>query len=190
MIYEEDGQEQQEARQAGNEEVEVQEGQEVNQCFVFFTLYKRRRISLRAIRRCNGLAYRSAIVWIIAKLGRCDMVHVCIGDGRAVLDAALEGPRFFESISFSLKFPRLAWCILVPVKSRIRLEIAENRGPISILKTFLRRLTNGRTQSNDCVSLASEILNDAGVYVPRSIVTPGQLWDHLRGLGHELIEMS
>jgi hypothetical protein len=190
LKHEEDGQEEQQEAREGRDEEARQEEEEVRQCFVFFTLYKRRRITLRAIRRCRGLAYRSIIIWIVAKLGRCDMVHICIGDGCAVLDATIEGPRFFESTAFSLKFPRLAWCILVPTKSRIRLEIAENRGPISVIRTFIRHFTGGRTESNDCVSLASEILNDAGVHVPRNIVTPGQLWDHLRARGHELIEMS
>jgi hypothetical protein len=162
----------------------------LHNCYVFFVAYRKRRISWRAIKRCKGLAKRSLIVWLIATIGRSHFVHVCVGSSDVVLDQMIDGPRFYATALFCMKYPRLAWCYEIKCPRKPDIGLAENCGPVKITRTLARRATRGLISSNDCVSTTSDILRDAGINIPKSVVTPDQLWDHLRSQGHELIEMD
>lgn len=161
-----------------------------NTCYVFFVTYRKRRITWRAIRKFKGLAYRSFIIWLIATLGRCELVHVCIADNRVVLDQTLFGPKYYDTLAFCLKYPRLAWCFEFKTPAPINVELAADLGPVKCLRTIIRRLTFGLVKSNDCVTSTCMVLRDAGMDVPKGIITPGHLWDYLRSQGHKQIEMD
>lgn len=158
-------------------------------CFVFFVA--KRTKPIRSITSLGWrLAFRAGLVETIALLGQSDLVHVCIGDGRAVLDQSLRGPRYFEATTFAMNFPRLQWAFVVPTRKPVDMDAAHHFGPISPLKTIIRWFTGGLTRSNDCVSATVAVLASGGVRVPRSIVTPIQLFTWMMRSRFELIVME
>jgi len=138
----------------------------------------------------KGLLYRSFVVWLIAVLGRSQLIHVCIADNRVTLDQTITGPRFYDTLAFTLQYPRLAWCFELKTPRPIRTELASSLGPVRVIRTIVRRLTGGAIESNDCVTATAMVLRDAGVPVPHNVITPCQLWDYLRSAGHTMIDLQ
>lgn len=137
-------------------------------------------------------------------LTRCDLDHVSIASRGVVLDPhMLWGDTLYPEIPYVKAHNHLAWMIEVPCVTttydqRGGLWQVCHKPPPSLnrdvrsktpMRAFVRWLTGGRTYSRDCVTRVVGVLEEAGHTAPRWVVTPDQLYDWLRGEGHEQHEL-
>lgn len=78
------------------------------------------------------------------------------------------------------------WSIKVPARRWPDLNRYDDPTPKKLWRYALRWADPELYPFEDCTTKVCRMLIEAGVYVPDSIVTPGDLFDFLRGEGHEL----
>lgn len=78
------------------------------------------------------------------------------------------------------------WSIKVPARRWPDLNRYDDPAPKSKWRIALRWADPELYPYEDCVTKVCRMLTEAGVYVPDNVVTPGDLFDFLRGEGHDL----
>lgn len=125
---------------------------------------------------------------LIRTLGRSEWCHVYIGNHEETLVFARDGDRVWPTPLFVGRFPRLSWMVTVPCGKPVELKRRYKR--FSPWPTALRYFTGIPIPTNDCVQRTSRLLQTGGVYVPRAVCTPSQLWDWFRSQGFTFIDMT
>lgn len=168
----------------------------MSKIWVFFVGYRKRhhgwRSFLRLLMRRPSLAYAFFCAWATSKLSRSDLIHVAISDTKVVLDPGIFGNVYWEAALFSLKYPRLVWCVEIrglrdPCLARFEEPLRRTK---VCLPTFLRWLTGFRCGARDCVTVVVSALRHAGESVPERVITPQDLFDYLKLRGHTRIDMT
>jgi hypothetical protein len=82
------------------------------------------------------------------------------------------------------------WSIKVPARRWPDLNRYIDPTPKRLWRYALRWADPEMYPFEDCTTKVCRMLAEAGVYVPERVVTPGDLFDFLRGEGHELCSMD
>ena len=104
-----------------------------------------------------------------------EFCHVAILSEWWVYDPSLLGPVFVDAFEYVSRVGAIYAGVEVPIARHLMPPMER----ISLWRTALRWLSRGRLPASDCVSQVAWMLRQGGVHVPRTIVTPGQLWRHL-----------
>lgn len=138
--------------------------------------------------------------WWVRVFGRSEFVHVAAtsmvtdytepnGMTEVVMNATLAKGVEFWPYSVWTRCPDkigFVWSIKVPARRWPDLNRHEDPTRRRVWRYILRWATRGRVPCDDCVTKVRRMLTEAGVETPDSIVTPGDLFDFLRGEGHDL----
>lgn len=136
---------------------------------------------------CVGVRQRLTASWAIRVATWWDVSHVCVSDGRTVLDPSPVGDRFIEERRFVFGYPGLRYGYEVRAQRPIRLHDHKPRPRPPFLVSVLRWLTLGLLPANDCVSVVCRHLRDAGVAIPATVTTPKALFVALHRFGGTLV---
>lgn len=122
--------------------------------------------------------------WFLAFITRtltCSPIaHISIEWNGAVLDPGIGGNQVWATLEYIRHFPTLLWMVKVPVLRPPPIERYEgDKRAKRALPSIARWATRGRVRTNDCACTVTECLRDAGVNVPRAVVSPQQLFDWL-----------
>lgn len=158
--------------------------------WVFFVSIPKKRPWWTLIRL--AIRGRQSPLWTQAtsSLTRSPLVHVCVGTDSVVLDPSWTGDKFWPFVPFVHKFPSLAWAVLIPTDDAPQFKQVPRRSRRSAWATLARFVTLGLTSADDCVTSTAGVLTDAGVPVPRGVVSPSQLLAWLRSQGFEQFDLS
>lgn len=126
------------------------------------------------------------LVWSTWCLSGSWIAHVAVGTDGVMLEPRAEGDRFYALAPYLEHYPTLVRWYEVPIEP-IDLEAVAILRPKRVWRSFLRRLTGGRVQSDDCSQIAIRALEAGGVDVPRRLNTPAQLDRWLRAQGFTCI---
>lgn len=129
--------------------------------------------------------------WLVQNIAKSEFTHVVVtsmqGDTEKVLDPTFKGVRFWtlESWFADPKGAEFVGWFDVPAERWPDLNNHEDPISRSLWRYVLRWLTRGFFPCEDCVTKVRRVLHEAGVVTPASIVTPADLWNHLRNEGFE-----
>jgi hypothetical protein len=123
-----------------------------------------------AWRRLYGAAL-VRLVWV-ASFRR--IAHVCIADGHVVLDPKPGGRNVYWNITqYNALYPGIRAAVLLP---EIHVDIEDvPRTPHPLGRMFVRWLSAGIADCDDCVTVTAGLLRTAGLAVPRRLTTPAGL---------------
>jgi hypothetical protein len=152
----------------------------------------------------TGMSWAGFLRRLQHLLTREEFDHVSIASRGVVLDPSVaRGDTLYAEITYVKAHSGLSWMIEVPTAQ----VFTSKRGssgqtcpkpppvldvdprPKTPVRALARWLTRGRVYSRDCVTRVVGVLSEAGVFVPRHVVTPGQLFDWLRGEGYTQHEL-
>lgn len=110
--------------------------------------------------------------------------HVMVGDGEVWYTRGLEFSSYvpWEHLSESDYFACVAVVHTAPVAMRDE-SLTERVRPFS---AALRWVSRGLLPSNDCVNHACGLLRRGGISIPRRVLTPDDLYEHLRANGYTI----
>lgn len=124
--------------------------------------------------------------WWIERFTNSEFVHVAVEvDGVVMQPVWNDGVRFYPWLAAKTT-PGLAWSFEVPATRAMTLDRHESSRPKWLAEYVLRWLTRGLYRFPDCVTAVRAVLWDGGVFTPHSILTPADLFDHLRSEGYHL----
>jgi hypothetical protein len=133
--------------------------------------------------------------WLVQTIARSHFTHVAVtsmqGDTEVVMNPTIPKGTEFWRFDLWLDHPKpfgfVGWFNVPAARWP---DLNDHIDPISrrLWRYAARWLTFGLLPCEDCVTKVRRVLHDAGVVTPASIVTPGQLWDHLRSEGYEYVE--
>jgi len=125
-----------------------------------------------------GLFWRLA--WVIHRiLTRSNIDHVGVECDGAVVTGLYEGVLILPAATYQNSF-QIVGTSTIEVPGYADFDQHRDSRPTPRVPVVLRLLTLGRVSSRDCVSVACDVLRDAGVPVPRNIVTARGLGKWLR----------
>jgi len=103
--------------------------------------------------------------------------HVSVSDGEVVLEITLDDRSvFIADLPYKLLHANRRQERYSLAHGRPRLKRWTDQPPPNKWRSVIRYLTYGIIKyDDDCLGVAIQILNEAGMTVPRRIVTPGQL---------------
>lgn len=114
------------------------------------------------------------VTWLVGILSRSEHAHVAVAFDGAVLNPFAGGDRWYGLEQYLEHYPGLNAAVRVPIDGDPGLA-DRWRGRRRIWPSLLRWATGGRVRSEDCVSVACDILREHGTPPPPRIVTPDQL---------------
>lgn len=133
------------------------------------------------VERIEGSDLRGRVkgIWIglVQSVLHCfgPVIHVAHGYDGAVINPSPSGDLIYAESEFCSHAPGLKAVIDFPCP---RVPVLEpSASPVTITRAIVRRLSLGFVRGNDCVYRACQCLRRSGVYVPRGIVTPTDLWE-------------
>jgi hypothetical protein len=157
--------------------------------WVFFIRHPRDVSWHKAVRLAWRGSHRTLTSKLIALLTRCEFIHVAVGSSEVVMTVSAAGARYYPFQVFVEYYPGVTWAVAVPSSKSPHIEPRLVR-PCSRLPMLLRWITCGFWPSHDCVTSTREVLRSVGVEAPRTVTTPGQMFDWLRSEGYEFREVA
>lgn len=109
--------------------------------------------------------------------------HVAIDQDGVVLDSTIAGNRYYYRRDYlSITRGPIYECVISPLtRPTIGISHYEHLRSRTWAQSLVKLMTRGHVRpSLDCVDIARELLLDAGLLVPRSVVTPPGLVKYLR----------
>ena len=157
--------------------------------WVFFMRHPRQVTWSKALRLAWRGSHRTLTSKLIAWITRCEFIHVAVGSSDVVMTVSERGVHYWPFDPFVEYYPGVTWAVAVPSSRSPHIEQRLVR-PCRRLPMLLRWITRGMWPSNDCVTSTREVLRSVGVEAPRTVTTPGQMFDWLRSEGYEFREVS
>lgn len=127
--------------------------------------------------------------WWVETITRSEFVHCAVEVGGVVLHPIWNRGVVFHSRDEFARAPGLAWAFDVPVERLPPLQNHRSDARKAMWQYALRYASRGLYAFPDCVSAVQAVLADAGVPTPPCL-TPGDLFDHLRGKGYALCPLT
>ena len=148
---------------------------------------------IRLIRHNRMVLYCYWLGWVTRVVTFSRYAHVCFGfDGVVSEVTANRDTNFWPLLQFASDYPAVHGMYVIHTKRSVNMRRYETRKrPPSPWRSFLKLFTFGMVQiSEDCVDLSKNALAQAGVIVPRRVITPGGLHRWLRGQGYAWTELT
>lgn len=121
----------------------------------------------------------------IRRLTQSDVVHVSFGDRDVVINPTHRRNQVWARTAYSNGAKGLHSVVHVKCEKTIDLARFERSSPRRYWPSVLRWATFGVTPANNCVTETVSALREAGLRVPRRMVSASQLLDWLREEGHD-----
>jgi len=137
--------------------------------------------------------YRYFLGWCTKFLTFSKYAHVCPAFDGVVLEVAGGlPPKFWGLLEYAYNYPAVDGMYVIHTRRPVNMRRYENyKRPSAPWRSFLKFFTVGLIQiSGDCVDQSKNALAQAGVRVPRRIISPGGLHRWLRGQGYAWTELS
>lgn len=133
----------------------------------------------RLSRRGWLVQYDLLLCWLIRTLSRSHRAHICIGIDGGVIDPQIGGNVYWPEISFVTSYPSLLEYVEIDTPRPASEELVKPRGRRPAWPTFIRWVTRGQTQADDCLTVAIMLIRSAGVGIDPRTRTPQKLYDQL-----------
>lgn len=143
-----------------------------------------------ALRRLKAGSRSPFYAALTQALTGSEIVHCAVGQGDVVMEVRPDGVRFWPSIAYECK-RGVSWMFTIPTDHLIDWTPWENdtrpRGCVASLVYYASR---GLFRTSNCVTETKKALDQAGIDVPRRVLTPAQMWDWCRSEGYELSQVD
>lgn len=108
----------------------------------------------------------------------CHLGHVCVGDQRGIFDPTFSGDHLRDWQVFVHDYPMLQVIVEIPVPKAIDpREFPRDRRRTRLPGGLAYFFSRGRYPNRNCVTRVREYLAACGLVLPRSIVTPRDLYE-------------